>query len=160
LDDQGITHRDLKPENILFDKDFNFKVSDFGLSTFSEGHNKDGKLFSRVGTEGYKSPEMEEGKYSGLQADLFAAGVILFVMYNGTPPFISTKPHDKIYKLIRDRNYAKFWALHEKKKPAGFYPDSLKRLLNEFFSHDPSKRPTFASLSEDEWLRGDVAMGQ
>ena len=59
LDDQGITHRDLKPENILFDKDFNFKVSDFGLSTFTEGHNKDGKLYSRVGTEGYKPPEME-----------------------------------------------------------------------------------------------------
>ncbi len=55
---------------------------------------------------------MEEGKYAGLQADLFAAGVILFIMYNGTPPFISTKPHDKIYKLIKDRNYAKFWALH------------------------------------------------
>lgn len=130
LDNRGITHRDLKPENILFDKDFNFKISDLGLSTFTEGHNKDGKLYSRVGTEGYKPPEMEEGKYTGLQADLFAAGVILFIMYNGTPPFLSTKPHDKIYKLIKDRAFAKFWALHEKKKPSGFYPDSLKRLLN------------------------------
>jgi hypothetical protein len=73
---------------------------------------------------------MELGKYSGLQADLFAAGVILFVMYNGTPPFMSTKPIDKIYKLIKDKNYAKFWQLHEKKKPLGFYPDSFKRLLN------------------------------
>jgi hypothetical protein len=36
----------------------------------------------------------------------------------------------------------------------------LKRLLNEFFSHDPSKRPTFSSLEEDEWLRGDIAMGE
>lgn len=73
---------------------------------------------------------MEAGEYTGLQADLFATGVILFIMYNGTPPFLSTKPHDKIYKLIRDRKYNKFWELHEKKKPLGFYPDSLKRLLN------------------------------
>jgi hypothetical protein len=55
---------------------------------------------------------MEQGKYTGIQADIFAAGVILFIMYNGTPPFLSTKPHDRIYKLIKDKNFSKFWALH------------------------------------------------
>ena len=102
---------------------------------------------------------MEIGKYTGLQADIFATGVILFIMYNGAPPFLSTKPGDKIYQLIKTKNYAKFWSLHEKKKPAGFYPDSFKRLMNEFFRHDPSKRPTFASLAENEWLNSDSAMG-
>lgn len=102
---------------------------------------------------------MEMGKYTGLQADIFATGVILFIMYNGAPPFLSTKPGDKIYQLIKSKNYAKFWSLHEKKKPAGFYPDSFKRLMNEFFSYDPSKRPSFASLAENEWLNSDSAMG-
>ncbi len=55
---------------------------------------------------------MELGQYTGLQADLFAAGVILFVMYTGTPPFLSTKNTDKIYRLIREKNFPKFWALH------------------------------------------------
>jgi hypothetical protein len=73
---------------------------------------------------------MEQGKYTGIQADIFAAGVILFIMYNGTPPFLSTKPHDRIYKLIKDKNFSKFWALHEKKKPVDFYPNSFKRLIN------------------------------
>lgn len=154
----GVSHRDLKPENILFDKNYYLKVSDFGLSTLTEGHEGDGMLYTRLGTEGYKPPEMEQGKYLGLQADIFAAGVILFVMYTGTPPFISTKNTDKIYKLIRDKNFTKFWTLHEKKKPAGFYPDSLKRLLNAFFSAEVDRRPTFETLREDEWLNEDQAL--
>lgn len=100
---------------------------------------------------------MERGKYTGYQADIFAAGIVLFIMYNGTPPFFSTKPDDRVYKLIKDKNFAKFWNLHEKKKPEGFYPDSFKRLLSEFFSYDPSKRPTFQSLSEDDWMNGPSA---
>ena len=110
-------------------------MSDFGLSTFSEGHDGDGILYSKVGTEGYKPPEMEMGKYEGIQADIFGAGVILFIMFNGTPPFLSTKSHDRIYKCIKDKNFAKFWQLHEKKKPAGFYPQSFKNLINSFFSY-------------------------
>lgn len=65
---------------------------------------------------------MEAGNYTGFQADIFAVGVVLFVMYNGTPPFMSTKPHDKIYKLIREKNFVRFWQLHENKKPVGTYP--------------------------------------
>lgn len=101
---------------------------------------------------------MEGGNYKGFQADIFAAGVVLFIMYNGTPPFLSTKPHDKIYKLIKDKNFIKFWSLHEKSKPPGFYPDSFKRLMNQFFSAEVDKRPTFDSLNDEEWLNSDEAM--
>ena len=97
--------------------------------------------------------------YAGIQADIFATGIIIFIMYNGTPPFLSTKPHDRIYKLIRDRNYQKFWGLHEKNKKLGFYPDSFKRLMNSFFSADPERRPNFESLENDEWMKGDEFMG-
>jgi serine/threonine protein kinase len=145
----GVSHRDLKPENILFDSSFQLKVSDFGLSRDAQGDNKDFKLTSRVGTEGYKPPEMELGNYTGLQADIFATGVILFIMYNGTPPFLSTKPHDRIYKLIKEKNFQKFWALHEKNKPPGHFPDTFKRLMNSFFSAEADRRPTFESLEHD-----------
>ena len=151
LDQEGMVHRDIKPENILFDSNFNIKMSDFGLSRDAKGKNGDFVLYSRVGTEGYRSPEMEEGKYNGLQSDMFAIGVVLFVMYSGYPPFMGTRYHDRIYKLIREKNFTKFWEKHEKGKPEGFYDTSFKRLINSFLSADPERRPTFDSLEDDEW---------
>lgn len=102
---------------------------------------------------------MELGNYTGIQADIFAAGIIIFIMFNGTPPFLSTKPHDRIYKLIRDKNFQKFWTLHEKNKKPGFYSDGFKRLMNSFFSADPDRRPSFEGLENDEWMKGDDIMG-
>ncbi|CAM6006642.1 unnamed protein product [Sphagnum balticum] len=158
LHEAGVTHRDLKPENILFDSEFRLKVSDFGLGRDALGNNKDFRLYSQLGTRGYKSPSMVMGDYTGLEADLFAAGVVLFIMYSGNPPFWSTEPHDKIYNLIRGENFLRFWSLHEKSKPPGFYPDSFKLLINSLLSEDPAHRPTFESLSEDEWLQSDELM--
>ena len=80
-------------------------------------------------------------------------------MYSGSPPFVSAGKLDRIYNLIKGGKFSQFWGLHEKRRPVGFYSDSFKRLLNAFFSYDPSKRPTFESLSDDDWLRGDTAMG-
>lgn len=79
-------------------------------------------------------------------------------MFCGTPPFVSTKPADRIYQLIKNRNFPRFWSVHEARKPPGFFPDSLKRLLNSFFSADVNTRPTFELLQHDDWLNGDELM--
>jgi len=82
---QNICHRDLKPENLLYlnpgsEKDNRIKVIDFGLS-----QNTD-KLKTKVGTAYYVSPEILTGKYTQL-CDIWSAGVILYILLTGDPPF-------------------------------------------------------------------------
>jgi serine/threonine protein kinase len=86
--DQKIVHRDFKLENILIDSQFNLKVCDFTLAkTFAEGSSV-GVFYTRVGTEKYMAPEILEGKpYKGNTTDIFALGVILFVLVTGAMPF-------------------------------------------------------------------------
>jgi serine/threonine protein kinase len=101
---------------------------------------------------------MEQGNYTGLAADMFAAGVILFIMFNGTPPFLSTKPNDRIYQLIKTKNFVKFWTIHEKNKPPGHFPDAFKRLINSLLSSELDRRPLLEDIDKDEWLTGDELM--
>ena len=86
--DQKLIHRDLKLENILVDVNFNLKVCDFTLSkTISEGSSC-GIFYTYAGTERYMAPEILEGKpYKGTATDIFALGVILFLMVAGVMPF-------------------------------------------------------------------------
>ncbi len=97
---------------------------------------------------------MEAGSYEGLKADIFALGVILFIMYKGTPPFISTRSHDRVYRLIREKKYSNFWLLHEKGRDPGYFSDAFKRLASSFLSAEPDRRPTFEGLEEDDWMGG------
>jgi serine/threonine protein kinase len=137
-----LAHRDLKLENILFDENWKLKIADFGLSRDARGDRNDYVLRSRVGTNGYQPPEMNTGRrtYTGINSDLFASGVILFLMYNGSLPFSSTRADDRVYNLIRNRNYERFWSLHEAQHEPNFYPIAFKRLMNSFFCADPEHR--------------------
>ena len=80
-----ICHRDLKPENILYlkegsEEDNRIKIIDFGLSQDID------KLKTKVGTAYYVSPEILQGNYTEL-CDIWSAGVILYILLSGDPPF-------------------------------------------------------------------------
>jgi len=96
----GVSHRDLKPANIMLDEEYNVKVADFGLATEVSGNNSDtGFLTMKAGTKGYMAPEIAEknSEYRGYQADLFALGVILFVLHSGERPFDVADKDDFYY---------------------------------------------------------------
>ncbi|KAF8819077.1 hypothetical protein IE077_000215 [Cardiosporidium cionae] len=84
-----IAHRDLKLENLLFVEEnvqSTVKLIDFGLSKHF-GRRRDQKMHSRVGTLYYTSPQVLAGCYDHLQCDMWAAGVLLYMLLSGRPPF-------------------------------------------------------------------------
>ena len=84
MHNQGLAHRDLKCENIFLDEKFNLILADFGFAGPIQGKDGEGKLKSIIGTEGYMAPEIILKKpYVGSQVDIFALGVVLFIMVMG-----------------------------------------------------------------------------
>jgi calcium-dependent protein kinase len=102
---KGIVHRDIKPENLLYlkkgDETNNpLKIIDFGLS---QTLNTKKILSSKVGTAYYVSPEILAGKYTE-KCDIWSAGVILYVLLSGEPPF--NGPSDSvIYSKIKKMKF-------------------------------------------------------
>ena len=109
LHQKGYAHRDIKPENILLSQLFILKIADFGFSCQLKGKDNSGVLHTKLGTEGYMAPEIANKKYEGKSVDIFASGVILFIMYAGNPPFEKATPNDPYYKLIKEKRFDIFW---------------------------------------------------
>lgn len=87
MHDKGYAHRDIKPENLLLTSTFVLKIADFGFSCLIRGKDGTGILKTKLGTEGYMAPEIATKHYDGRKTDIFATGIILFIMYTGNPPF-------------------------------------------------------------------------
>lgn len=153
---QGFAHRDIKPENILLTSDFILKLADFGFTGALEGKDKSGRMHTKLGTEGYMAPEIQSKDYVGTCVDIFSAGVILFIMYTGTPPFEKTTPNDSYYRLIKERNYTTFWNAHSKRKPVDFYTEDFKDLVNRMLEYNPADRITLVQIAQHPWAKGQV----
>ncbi|XP_022973920.1 CBL-interacting serine/threonine-protein kinase 6-like [Cucurbita maxima] len=140
---RGVYHRDLKPENLLLDDDGNLKVTDFGLSAFSEHLKQDGLLHTTCGTPAYVAPEVIGKKgYNGAKADLWSCGVILYVLLAGFLPF----QDDNIVSMYRKIYRGDF------KCPPWFSPEA-RRLVTKLLDPNPSSRITTSKILESSWFR-------
>ena len=101
LHKSGFCHRDIKLENLLLDRKFNLKLADFSFACELDGKN----LKTYCGTETYMSPEQQLRMfYDGEKVDIFALGVLLFIMETGFPPFGSSKSRDLYYKCLTSKS--------------------------------------------------------
>ena len=150
---KGVSHRDIKPENMMLDEEHNLKLADFGFSS-TQALNE-----TKRGTDGYMAPEIYKGNtYSGQTVDLFATGIILFIMVAQHPPFADASAKDPHYKLISTNRTDVFWKVHCKRKPGGldYFSDSLKSLIQSMLSYSPHERPSLAEIKASEWFNGNV----
>jgi len=84
---KGVAHRDLKLENIFLDRNVKVKIADFGLMKIFDGPNKEA-LKTKCGTLNYMAPELSgQETYEGPPVDIFACGVMLFMMLTSKQPF-------------------------------------------------------------------------
>lgn len=124
---KSIVHRDLKLENVLLDEGRSIKIIDFGFSVIIP---YDKKLTIFCGTPSYMAPEIASKKdYFGPPVDVWALGIILYVMTCGMFPFKGIDDKE-LYKNIVNCEY----------EVLGNVNPTLKRLIHKILKYDPLER--------------------
>ncbi|KAK2454587.1 calcium-dependent protein kinase [Trifolium repens] len=145
----GVMHRDLKPENFLFvnqQEDSPLKAIDFGLSAFF----KPGDIFNDVvGSPYYVAPEVLRKRY-GPEADVWSAGVILYILLCGVPPFWG-ESEQEIFEAILNSD------LDFSSDPWPSISESAKDLVMKMLVRDPSKRLSAYDVLRHPWIQVDGA---
>ncbi|CAD8141725.1 unnamed protein product [Paramecium octaurelia] len=149
LHKQKIIHRDLKMANILLHKDV-LKIADLGFCHLLK--NQDDEAFGNLGSNGTMAPETIEGKPYGLQADMFAVGVILYQMIFSEFPFNSFDKHTFL-KAVKNENPPKF-----KLKSQVSVDQNIKDLLSNMLKYDPKQRLRWSDLFSNQIFMGQSSM--
>jgi calcium/calmodulin-dependent protein kinase (CaM kinase) II len=91
-------HRDIKPDNILFDEMDRVKLADFGSAVWVA---EEGTVSGLVGTPYYAAPEVVMGRDYNEKVDVWSAGVVLYAMLAGFPPFYGETVEEIFESVVR-----------------------------------------------------------
>ncbi|XP_016132707.1 calcium/calmodulin-dependent protein kinase type II subunit beta-like isoform X8 [Sinocyclocheilus grahami] len=142
----GVVHRDLKPENLLLAskcKNAAVKLADFGLAIEVQGDQQ--AWFGFAGTPGYLSPEVLRKEAYGKPVDIWACGVILYILLVGYPPFWDEDQH-KLYQQIKAGAYDFPSPEWDTVTP------EAKNLINQMLTINPAKRIMAQEALKHPWV--------
>ncbi|NXY42127.1 KCC2D kinase, partial [Ceuthmochares aereus] len=142
----GVVHRDLKPENLLLaskSKGAAVKLADFGLAIEVQGEQQ--AWFGFAGTPGYLSPEVLRKDPYGKPVDMWACGVILYILLVGYPPFWDEDQH-RLYQQIKAGAYDFPSPEWDTVTP------EAKDLINKMLTINPAKRITASEALKHPWI--------
>jgi serine/threonine protein kinase/beta-lactam-binding protein with PASTA domain len=150
----GIVHRDIKPENVLIGLDGVVKVADFGLARAVVGTGQTSQTGGvLIGTVAYLSPEQLERGRADARSDIYAAGIVLYEMLTGHPPYGGDTPLAVAYQHVH----------HDVPAPSEQVPGlpwAVDELVARTTRRDPSGRPLDAGafLAELGHVRKDLGI--
>ncbi|XP_006635782.2 serine/threonine-protein kinase DCLK3 isoform X1 [Lepisosteus oculatus] len=144
---KNIVHRDLKPENLLVqhnkDGSTTLKLADFGLAVVVTE-----PIFTVCGTPTYVAPEILSEKGYGLPVDMWATGVIVYILLCGFPPFRSLeRDQEELFEIIQLGEYeflSPYW---------DNISDGAKDLISKLLLVDPEKRYAAQQALQHPWVQ-------
>lgn len=157
LHQHNIVHRDIKPENVLCASDkwpFQIKLTDFGLSNFVEEDAVDNAaaLLSHVGTSFYLAPEVIGKEGYAFPVDLWASGVVLYIMLCGRFPFWGKTDIEYMKSLSHGPcMVGDGWSE---------VSDEGKSFLKDLLVLDPKRRLTADQALSHPWVMGETAASE
>jgi serine/threonine-protein kinase len=149
----GLVHRDVKPENILLSDDGVVKVADFGLARAVESDAAATRTGLMMGTVAYCAPEQISEGRADPRSDVYAAGVVLFELLTGTPPYKGESAMNVAYQHVHSRVPA------PSSRVRGI-PNELDEIVIAATDSDPTGRPSDAGafLAEIADLRSALGL--
>jgi len=156
LHNKNIVHLDIKPENLLIGENYILKIADFDLSQFTT----ESTIYAK-GTECYRAPELAQKMcQNGIAADIYSAGVLLFVLKTGGKlPYNESKQYKGIdfFNLFHNDN-STFWKkqCEIQRKHFSFFRTDFKGLIIKMMKFKPEERATIEDIKRSSWYNGPV----
>ncbi|XP_067621146.1 serine/threonine-protein kinase GL21140 isoform X2 [Eurosta solidaginis] len=150
LHSMSIVHRDIKPENLLVELDANGSVTELKLADFGLACEVTEPLYAVCGTPTYVAPEILMETGYGLKIDVWAAGIILYILLCGFPPFVSPdNQQEPLFDAIISGVY---------EFPEPYWSDigeGVRDLIANMLQSDPEIRFTSEDILDHYWTLGE-----